>query len=140
MYEAVKNVIASGNFELVKMLEKIDVLWIQGSLTDDQRLELVELARGKADVRNGIDVYAKLAELDRAVKDNAAAIAALKSGGTESGDSTAETEEYPAYVAGKWYYAGDKCSENGKNYECCAPEGQVCTWSPSGYPDYWTEV
>lgn len=58
----------------------------------------------------------------------------------EGEEPTEPTEEYPAYVPGKWYYNGDSCSENGKNYTCIAPEGQVCVWSPSQYPAYWEEV
>ena len=51
-----------------------------------------------------------------------------------------EPVEYPEYVVGKWYYNGDKVSFKGKNYECIAPSGVVCTWSPEGYPTYWQEI
>ena len=27
-----------------------------------------------------------------------------------------------------------------KKYDCIAPEGVVCTWSPAEYPTYWQEV
>lgn len=44
MYDTIKDVINSGRYELNDMLHKIDTLWVQGDLDDDQRDELVELA------------------------------------------------------------------------------------------------
>ena len=48
MYDTIKDVINSGRYELNDMLHKIDTLWVQGDLDDDQRDELVELARENA--------------------------------------------------------------------------------------------
>ena len=48
MYAIIKSVINSGNFELTDMLSKIDTMWVQGSITDEQRTELTALARDKA--------------------------------------------------------------------------------------------
>ena len=45
MYEIVKNVIMSGNFKLADIQKKIDTLWLQGDLTDEQRTELVTLMK-----------------------------------------------------------------------------------------------
>ena len=49
MYSIIKNVIASRRYELGDMLGKIDAIWLQGDLTDEQKSELVELARDNAD-------------------------------------------------------------------------------------------
>lgn len=125
MFEIVKNVIESGRYELTALLGKIDTLWVQGDLTNEQRDELVGLAQGSADIENSVDIIAKLAELE-------ARIAALENSG--------ETEEYPAYIIGKWYYNGDKITYNEKHYVCIAPAGAVCTWNPDEYPAYWSEV
>ncbi len=130
MFEIVKNVIESGRYELTALLGKIDTLWVQGDLRDEQRDELVELAQGGADVENSVDIIDKLAELE-------ARIVALENSETPGG----ETEDvYPDYVIGKWYYNGDKITYNGKRYVCAAPVGAVCTWNPDEYPVYWTEV
>ena len=126
MFEIVKNVIKSGRYELTALLGKIDTLWVRGNLTDEQHDELVRLAQGSADVENSVDIIAKLAELE-------ARIAALETPG-------GETEEYPEYVIGKWYYNGDKITYNGKHYACIAPSGAVCTWNPDEYPAYWSEA
>ena len=45
MYEIIKNVIQSGRYELTGMLTKIDTLWAQGSLSDNERTELIDIAR-----------------------------------------------------------------------------------------------
>lgn len=134
--------IESGNYELSDMLKKLDTLWVQGSITDAEREELMALAREKANVQNSMDVIAKLEELDKRVK-------ALEDAKTNNDSSDSEGEKepveptaptYPEYTAGKWYYAGDKVSFDGKVYECIAPEGVVCVWSPAEYAAYWEEL
>lgn len=126
MYDIFKQVISTGLFELTDMLKKIDVQWIHGAITEEERTELVALAQEHANVQNSIDVLKKLEELDRRVK-------ALEDAEVINPD----TEEYPEYEVGKWYYAGNKITFEQKHYECIAPEGVVCTWSPSEYPAYW---
>lgn len=48
MYEIVKNVIASGRYELADMMKKIDTLWVQGDISDSQKAELEKLATENA--------------------------------------------------------------------------------------------
>lgn len=130
MYNLAKKVIESKNFELSAFLKKIDVLWVQGSVTDSEKEELIALARKHADVQNSMDVFAKLEELDRRVK-------ALEE---ERVNVEAPSEEVDEYVVGKWYYNGDKVTFEGSVYECIAPMSYPCTWSPSEYPAYWQNV
>lgn len=113
-------------FDLTAMLACIDYHHIRGHLTDDEREELVALARSKANPYGGVDVMAKLRELDER-------ITALEKGETDSGTDETAAE----YVPGKWYRAGDRVMYNGAVYECIAPEGMVCTWSPEEHPAYW---
>ena len=135
MYGTIKNVINTGNYELSDMLNKIDSIWLQGGITDVERAELIDYARAKAEFANSIDIYAKLEEMDKRIK------ALEDSKSDEDPDVDPEpADEYPPYVPGKWCYNGDKCSEDGKNYICTAPENVVCVWSPSEYPPYWQEV
>ena len=67
MYEIIKGVIQSGRYELTDMLKKVDTLWAQGNLSDDERTELIDLARSGADPTQGVDVLAKLSDLDKRV-------------------------------------------------------------------------
>ena len=137
MYEVTKNVIQSGSFELTAILAKIDTLWLQGSLTDAERMDLIEMARTKADPSNSF------APLQAQIDALAARVAVLE-GKVEPADPESPTEEYPEYVqptgSHDAYHAGDKCTFNGKHYVCIAPEGVSVVWSPDAYPDYWKEV
>lgn len=126
MFDVARNVIQSGNYKLTEMLDKLTTLWMEGQIDEEQRDQLTQMAKQSPDARAELDVLAKLEDLDRRV-------AALEAGGEEA-------EEYPEYVAGKWYYNGDKMSHNGKRYTCTAPSGVVCVWSPDEYVTYWEEV
>lgn len=130
MYTIIKSVIENGLYELRDMLKKIDTQWVQSNITDAERDELIALARENANVSISMDdVLKKLAEMDMKIK-------ALE----ENSVVAPETEEYPEYVVGKWYYGGGKCTFEGVKYDCTAPEGVVCNWSPAEYPPYWSAV
>ena len=127
MYDVIRDVINSRRYVLADMLHKIDTLWAQGDLDDEQRTELIALEQGNADTAQEVNMLAKLEELEQRVR-------ALETGSTEPG------EAYPDYVVGKWYYNGDKITFEGGKYKCIAPDGVVCVWSPKEYPAYWELV
>ena len=52
MYDIIKSVIESKRYELTNMLTKIDTIWVQGDLTDEQRTELIALAQQNAQPEN----------------------------------------------------------------------------------------
>lgn len=144
MYEVTKNVIQTGSFELHDILAKIDTLWLQGSLTDAERLELIDMARAKANPANS---YAPLqAQIDALAE----RIKILEEAAKEPVDPEAPVDpetpdkEWPPYVqptgAHDAYHKGDCVSYNGKKYCCIAPEGVAVVWSPDVYPGYWQEV
>ena len=128
MYDILKRVIGTGNYKLANVLQKIDNVWAEGEISDAQRDELRTMAQNGANTAGEVDMLAWMIDMDRRMR----AMEAVQ-------QAKPDQEEYPAYVEGKWYYACDKCSENGKNYTCTAPEGVVCVWSPSTYPAYWKE-
>lgn len=127
MYNIIKTVITSGNFELTDIIRKIDTVWFEGKIIDEEKAELVEMAQGKANPQHSMDLVAKVADLEKRVK-------TLE---TQTPSEPEDEEEYPPFVEGKWYYNGDKISFEGNNYVCIAPDGVVCVWSPSAYPTYW---
>ena len=137
MYSIIKNVIASRRYELGDMLGKIDTIWLQGDLTDEQRTELVELARDNADPAAS---YAPLQEqIDQAfaqIKALAARVESLEAG--ETPDPAPEPEEWPAWVqptgTHDCYNTGEKVTYNGKHY-ISKLDGNV--WSPDAYPAGW---
>lgn len=140
MYEIVKNVINAKNYELTDILNKIDTLWVQGSLTEEQRTELTALARQNADPAAS---YAPLQEQIDALADRLDALIARVAALEQSGGDEPEEpkEEWPEYVqptgAHDAYHNGDKVTYNGQHYTCIAPEGTACVWDPNTYPAYW---
>lgn len=145
MYEIIKSVINAQQYELSAMLKKIDTIWMQGGITDDQRTELIALARDKADPANSYapwqeqitNIYALLDTLTSRV-------AALESGGSgESGGSEPEepVDEWPEYVqptgAHDAYNKGAKVSWNG-SHKICQMDG--CVWDPDTYPAAWKDA
>ena len=131
MVNIFENVIKKGDFELADTLKKINNFWVKGDLTDEQHAELTRLAQEKANPNNSIDIFAKLNDLETRVQ-------ALEA--KADSDAGTDAEEYPEYVAGKWYHTDDKASFEGKQYICIAPNGAACVWSPSEYPTYWSVV
>ena len=134
MYNIIKTVIESGSFELTDIIRKIDSVWFEGKITDEEKAELVEMAQGKANPQHSMDLVAKVVDLEKRVK---TLEEQNKTSDSESDGEEVTEETYPAFVEGKWYYNGDKVSFDGKNYTCIAPDGTVCVWSPSAYPPYW---
>lgn len=53
MREIIKEVISSGVYNLSDLLRKINTLWLQASLTDQERDELIQLAQENANPEYG---------------------------------------------------------------------------------------
>lgn len=115
-------------FDLSTMIKNIDYYHARGKLPTADREELVAIAREKASPFGGLDVAAKLQELDER-------IATLENASAESSGTT--NENIKPYVPGKWYFNGNRMIYNGTIYTCIAPVGAVCTWSPDEHPAYW---
>lgn len=156
MYEIIKSVINEGRYELSDILTKIDTLWIQGDITEEQKTELVLLAQEKAKpensyapIQNQVDaLFTNFAEIAKQVGINTLEIANIKAKMEEGGTVVPEPEpepgeEYPEYVqptgAHDAYHNGDKVTCQGKKYHCIAPEGVAVVWPPDVYPAYWEE-
>lgn len=135
MYDIIKNVIASGVFDLNAILTKINMLWLESSITDDQRDSLVTAARDAADPQ------ASYAPLQQQIDKLAADITSLSARVTTLEGTSTETPEYPDYVqptgAHDAYNAGDTVTYNGKHYVC---QLDGCVWSPDVYPDGWVQT
>ena len=125
MYEVIKAAIEAGEYPLENMLHRIRTFAARGLITDTDMSQLESLARQHASLRADTDLLAKIAELEGRIR-------ALEAG--------EKVETDPAYVPGKWYWRGDRVTENGVSYVCIAPENVVCTWSPSDYPAYWEQA
>lgn len=81
-----KNVIATGEYRISDMEERIETIFAQGKITAEERAELLTLANESAKDALQIDIVAKLAELE-------SRISVLESAGIvvwKSGMSTAQ--------------------------------------------------
>lgn len=142
MFEIIKNVIESKDYKLEDILYKINKMWIESAITEEEKTELDNLARENAKAENS---YAPLQEqidkLYEDMKDLEARVSLLEQEGQEEPTEPSEAEEYPEYVqptgAHDAYNTGDKRTYNGKKYVC---KMDGCVWSPDVYPQAWEEV
>ncbi len=137
MYDIIKTVILNKNYVLEDMLYKINKMWIESAITEEQKTELDNLARENANAENSYapiqeqinQIFYILDSMDNRIK---------KIEGTEE---PIEPEEYPEYKqptgAHDAYKKGDKITYKGKKYVC---KMDNCVWSPDTYPQAWEEV
>lgn len=137
MYKIIKDVIQSKNYELEDILYKINKMWIESAITEEEKTELDNLARENANAENSYateqeqlnQIFFILDSMDNRIK---------KLEGTEE---PIEPEEYPEYKqptgAHDSYKNGDKVTYKGKKYIC---KMDNCVWSPEVYPSAWEEV
>lgn len=154
MYSIIKNVIERGNYELKDMLNKIKEMYVENEITKENREELEDLARNKANPENSYaplqeqidNLYLELNTLKSTVEANARGMSALKEAVEELGSTVTEpeipvTEEYPEYKqptgAHDSYKIGDKITFEEKKYKCVLDN---CVWSPAEYPSAWEEI
>lgn len=64
MYEFIKNLILAGGYRLDAMERTIERHYVRGDLTEEQRVELLQLAADNADESKEIDVVAVLADIE----------------------------------------------------------------------------
>lgn len=144
MYEIIRNVILSKDFELRDILYKINKMWIEAQISEEEKTELDELARENAVAENS---YASLqdqvnniySEID-SIKNRLSVLESTE--GTEEPTEPSEpVDEYPEYQqptgAHDAYKIGDKITYNDKKYVCKLDN---CVWNPDEYPAGWEEV
>lgn len=133
MFEIVKNVILGKNYKLEDMLNKINVLWLENKLSDEEKTSLISLARENAVAENS---YASNEIIFKEIFDRLEKIENIV-----FKDDEEEVEEYPQFVkpngAHDCYNEGSKMTFNGKKYICLI---NGCVWSPDEYPAAWQEV
>lgn len=142
MYEIIKSVIESRNFELRDILYKINKMWIEAQISEDEKTELDELARTNAQAENS---YASLQEQVNNIYNEIDTIKSrlnvLENTEESPEEPTEPVNEYPPYKqptgAHDAYKIGDKITYNGKKYVC---KMDGCVWTPDDYPQGWEEV
>ena len=146
MFDNIKNLIKSKSFELKDMLNKINIVWLESMITDEQMKELKELARQNAVAENSYapiqeqinNANSRIDKLEARIED----LENKETGEvTEPEEPIGPIEEYPEFVqptgAHGCYNTGDKITYNGKKYIC---KMNGCVWAPGVYPAGWEEV
>lgn len=139
MYSIIKDVIEKGDFELIDILSKINKLWVESSLSEEERDELVNLARTNAvpdnsyaentqQIANLWEYYQQLDSRITALENNSGTV-----------EPTEPEEEWPEYRqpsgAHNAYNAGDKITFTDGNRYICQMDN--CVWDPITYPSAW---
>ena len=144
MFEIVKTVIEYGIYDLRSMITKINTLWVQSDITDEERKTLLDMARENAVPSNSYqDVQTQLDNLYKEFTDKFKTInlkiAELE--GNNVDEPTEEGETIAEYVqptgAHDAYNTGDKVLFGDKVYQAVM-DGLV--WNPAEYPQGWEEV
>ena len=144
MYDIIKNVILSGIFKLADMQTKIDTLWVQGDLTEEQRSELVILmqknVKPESEAPEQVALYRQILEKYEALEER---IAKLENDG-ERNQNRLLTLRYRSgnrgMVSRNRYKYGAVVSIDQKYYISCY-QGQN-TWMPGsmGTEGLWIEI
>lgn len=139
MYQIIKNVILSKDFELRDILYKINKMYIESTITEEEKTELDELARTNAITKNS---YASLEEqvenIYSEIDSIKSRLATLESTEESPTEPTEPVDEYPEYQqptgAHDCYNTGAKITFKGEKYTCLI---DGCVWSPEEYPQGW---
>lgn len=125
MKEIIMEVIVSGVYNLADVLRKIDTMWVQSSITDDDRQELIQAAQEHANpsycyspLQDQINAAVK--RIDKLVSDVSVLRATVEKLGGEVQEPDTP-DEWPAWYA--WDGVGlspwqkdSKCTHNGKKW------------------------
>lgn len=142
MYNIMQSVIHAGNFKLADMRYKVNKLYIQGDLTDEQADQLLALANQEAtpDAERPA-LIAIVRNISAKVDALAAEVAALKAG-TDSTEPGTEATGYEAWepwdgISDK-YQPGAIVTHNGKNWISTYTGQNV--WEPGMVNEtFWVE-
>ena len=136
MYTIIESVISSRNYELSDILKKIDTIWLQGGISDEEKISLIAKAQENADGEQSyLPLQEQINKLFTIIDSISNRVTILEGG------EAAIAEGYPEFVqpSGKHdaYNKGDKITYNNKKYECVKNN---VMWSPDVNPKCWKEV
>lgn len=146
MYSVIKDIIENGNYQLVDISNKINKLWLEYQLTDEERDELIELANSNTNVDNEKpELQRQLDALSDYVKNTLEPrIQALEEGQEVEPPVEEESPEWMSYdgVVNLGYDFGAKVTHNGFKWENML-EGTKNVWEPGAVgidERYWKKV
>ena len=147
MYEIIKNIIENGAFRVNDLTNKIDTLWAESKLSDDERNQLVQMMTDHLNPDSEAPELKELYErLEARVTALEADVQALKGGEEPGGEEEPGTVTVPAWepwdgISSKYQY-GAVVTHNEK-YFLNVLQGMQNTWEPesAGVDErYWKEI
>ena len=143
-----EKVINTGVYDLGDMVKKINAHHVEGNLTDEERTELLELARNNPDptysYRSWQDaakgIVAQIDALKATVETLTVMVNSLAEGGVVEPIEPVEDDEFLPFeirYAHNPYMKDDGMIYKGKKYRSNI-DGN--SWSPEAYPAGWREV
>lgn len=141
MYKYISEAISLGGYNLNVVLDKIAVSWALGHLTDEEKTELEEMAKDRAnpaDSLPGIDE--RVASLEKAVREINAKLESKVDKDIPTVDETdEEPKEFskPVDLITDAYFKGDKIKFGDKMFVC---EEDSIVLDPDTYPTAWKEI
>lgn len=147
MFEIIKSVIENGIFQVSDLTNKIDTLWAESKLSDDERSQLVQMM---TDHLNPATEAPELKEMYERLEARVAAleaeVQALKGEEPGSGEGEPGTVTVPAWepwdgISSKYQY-GAVVTHNEK-YFLNVLQGMQNTWEPESVgvdERYWKEI
>ena len=124
IYNDIATVIGNGGYDLADLLHRIDVIYVSGQLTDQEREDLYVLACAGADPDDSLpDVTERVGAVEERVAELEARVTAIEDGTMTPGSQEPPVEEeWPEWVKptskDTQYHKGDKVSFGGKHYVC----------------------
>lgn len=140
MFGIIKNIIANGMFRVNDLSEKIDTLWAESKLSDDERNQLIQM------MTDHINPATEAPELAERIARLEERVSALENAQTEEPEEPSEGISVPAWepwdgVSDKYQY-GAVVTNIGK-YWLDTLQNMQNTWEP-GSPGvderYWKEI
>lgn len=149
MKETILEVIASGVYNLMDLLRKIDVLWLQSSITDDERQELIVAAQENANPEYSYsDAQYQLNQVFERLGVLETDMVAVKKAIEQLGGSTTDPEpgeEWPDWYAwdgtGKCPWQRDsKCTHNARRWLSQVDKNIWEPGAPGVHDTIWKEA
>ena len=145
MYEIIKNIIENGAFRVSDLTNKIDTLWAESKLSDDERSQLVQMMvdylNPASEAPELKEMYERLEARVATLEEEVKKLKGEEPGGGEEGTVTVPAWEPWDGISDKYKY-GAVVTHNGK-YFLDVLQGMQNTWEPesAGVDErYWKEI
>ena len=145
MYDIIKNIIENGTFRVSDLTNKIDTLWAESKLNDEERNQLVQMMTDHLNPDSEApelkDLYERLEARVTTLEEEVKKLKGEEPGGGEEGTVTVPAWEPWDGISNKYQY-GAVVTHNTK-YFLDVLQGMQNTWEPesAGVDErYWKEI